>query len=225
MVIPQERDEAPKNVSVFRAAGRQIIDGWGYLREHPPVMRMTWAKATWAFGGGALMLFLALLGDTLFPSAQTTGIGVLFAARGLGTGIGPVVARSLFPDESRWPRILGACVVATGVGYAILSFVGWVLLIVVLVIFAHAASGANWVLSTTLLQKRSEDRFRGRVFATDWFFVTIIQSGSIILGALLLEAGLALRTVILLFAVVQILSGLWWIVVVAPAEREEQSGE
>ena len=225
MVIPQERDEAPKNVSVFRAAGRQIIDGWGYLRKHPPVMRMTWAKATWGFGGGALVLFLALLGDTLFPAAQSTGIGVLFAARGLGTGIGPVVARRLFPDETRWPRILGMCIVATGVGYAILSFVGWILLIVVLVIFAHAASGANWVLSTTLLQKRSEDRFRGRVFATDWFFVTIIQSGSIILGALLLEAGLALRSVILLFAVVQILSGLLWVVVVAPAEREERSGE
>ena len=55
--------------------------------------------------------------------------------------------------------------------------------------------------------------------------MTLIQSGSIILGALLLEAGLALRTVILLFAVVQILSGLVWIVVVAPAERQEESGE
>ena len=92
-------------------------------------------------------------------------------------------------------------------------------------IFAHAASGVNWVLSTTLLQKRSEDRFRGRVFATDWFFVTIIQSGSIIVSAVLLEAGLPLRTAILLFGVVQILSGLFWVVVVAPAEREGQSGE
>ena len=225
MVIPQEKDEAPKDVSIIRAAARQIADGWGYLREHPSVMRMTWAKATWALGGGALVLFLALLGDTLFPSAQTTGIGVLFAARGLGTGIGPVVARSLFPDERKWPRILGLCIAATGVGYAVLSFVGWIALIVALVIFAHAASGANWVLSTTLLQKRSEDRFRGRVFATDWFFVTIIQSCSIVVGALLLEAGMALRTVIFLFAVAQILSGLLWVVVVAPTERKEKSGQ
>ena len=225
MVIPQEKDEAPKDVSIIRAAARQIADGWGYLREHPSVMRMTWAKATWALGGGALVLFLALLGDTLFPSAQTTGIGVLFAARGLGTGIGPVVARSLFPDERKWPRILGLCIAATGVGYAVLSFVGWIALIVALVIFAHAASGANWVLSTTLLQKRSEDRFRGRVFATDWFFVTIIQSCSIVVGALLLEAGMALRTVIFLFAVAQILSGVLWVVVVAPTERKEKSGQ
>ncbi len=225
MVIPQEKDVAPKDVSIIRAGVRQIIDGWGYLRAHPPVMRMTWAKATWAFGGGALVLFLALLGDELFPGAQTTGIGVLFAARGLGTGIGPVVARRLFTDEAGWPRILGLCVMATGVGYAILSFTGWTLLIIALVIFAHAASGANWVLSTTLLQKRSEDRFRGRVFATDWFFVTLIQSGSIVLGALLLEAGLAVRTVIFLFASVQIVSGFLWIVLVAPAERKTVGDE
>lgn len=224
MVIPQEKDEAPKDVSIIRAGVRQISDGWRYLREHPPVMRLTWAKATWALGGGALVLFLALLGDTLFPSAQTTGIGILFAARGLGTGIGPVVARSVFPNETRWPIILGLCVAATGVGYTVLSFVGPVFVIVALVIFAHAASGANWVLSTTLLQKRSEDRFRGRVFATDWFFVTIIQSGSIVVGALLLEAGLALRTVILLFGCLQILSGLLWVAVVAPEEAKGHSG-
>lgn len=225
MIVPQQKDEAPKDVSIIRAGARQIIAGWGYLRSHPPVMRMTWAKATWGFGGGALVLFLALLGDTLFPGAQTTGIGVLFAARGLGTGIGPVVARGLFPNEASWPRILGLCVVATGASYLILSFVGWIPVIISLVIFAHAASGANWVLSTTLLQKRSEDRFRGRVFATDWFLVTLVQSGSILAGALLLEAGLALPTAILVFASVQILSGMLWIVLVVPAEREAQNVE
>ncbi len=218
MVIPQKKDEAPKDISVVRAGARQIIDGWAYLRANPPVMRMTWAKATWGIGGGALVLFLALLGDTLFPGAGTTGIGVLFAARGLGTGIGPVVARKLFPDETRWPRILGLCIVATGIGYVILAFTGWTILIIALVIFAHAASGANWVLSTTLLQKRTEDRFRGRVFATDWFLVTLIQSGSIVVGAALLEAGLSLRTVILAFAGVQVLSGLLWVMLVAPKE-------
>ncbi len=225
MVIPQDKDEAPENVSIVRAAVSQISDGWRYLRTHPPVMRMTWAKATWALGGGALVLFLALLGDTLFPNAQTTGIGILFAARGLGTGIGPVVARSLFADEARWPRILGFCVAATGGGYALLSFIGWIPVIIALVIFAHAASGANWVLSTTLLQKRSEDRFRGRVFATDWFFVTLIQSGSIVVGALLLEAGMSLHTVILSFGIVQIISGLLWVLVVAPAEQSVQNRE
>ncbi|MDX1439266.1 MAG: MFS transporter [Rubricoccaceae bacterium] len=219
MVIPQEKDEAPKDVTVMRAALKQITDGWHYLRENPPVMRMTWAKAAWGFGGGALVLFLALLGDTLFEGAHTTGIGILFAARGLGTGIGPVVARSLFPNERPWPLLLGLCIGITGLGYVVLSFVWWPMLIIVLVIIAHASSGANWVLSTTLLQQRSEDRFRGRVFATDWFFVTMIQSGSIVAGALLLEAGVALRAVIVIFGALQIVTGLLWTVLVVPVER------
>lgn len=220
MVIPQEKDEAPENVSVVRAAVRQISDGWIYLREHPPVMRMTLAKAAWATGGGALILYLALLGDSLFPDAQTTGIGVLFAARGLGTGIGPIATRWLLPKEQSWPLMVGLCVTLSGLAYAVLSQFGWIYLIVGLVVFAHASSGANWVLSTTLLQRRSEDRFRGRVVATDWFFVTVIQSVSIVVGAILLEMGMALETAILVFAMLQVVIGLVWAGIIGPRERQ-----
>lgn len=225
MVIPQDKDEAPENTSVLRAAVQQITDGWNYLRENPPVMRITWAKASWGVGGGALVLFLALLGDTLFDGAQTTGIGILFAARGLGTGIGPVVARAFFPHERNWPFLLGLCIAMTGAAYAVLSVVGWAILIIALVIAGHASSGANWVLSTTLLQQRSEDRFRGRVIATDWFFVTMIQSISIVVGAALLEAGASLRTVIMIFGLTQMLTGLVWAVLIPPIERRDASVE
>ena len=149
MRIPPNRVKASPGVSAVRAAVQQVAAGWRYLRDRPAVGRMAFAKASWGVGGGGLMLLLALLGDTLFPGAQTTGIGVLFAARGLGTGVGPVVARLLFPTPEHWPRVLGACVVASGVGYLLIGIMPWTLWIVGLVAFAHAASGANWVLSTT----------------------------------------------------------------------------
>src|SRR3989442_12707283 len=45
-------------------------------------------------GGGTLPL-LAVFDERLFPVAAktATGIGVLFTARGIGTAIGPIVAR------------------------------------------------------------------------------------------------------------------------------------
>ena len=36
---------------------------------------------------------------------------------------------------------------------------------------AHAASGANWVFSTVLLQQRTIDAYRGRVFASEMLLV------------------------------------------------------
>ena len=202
-----------------RAGLGQIAEGWRYLRERPAVGRIAFAKATWAVGGGGLVLALALIGDRLFPSAGTTGIGVLFAARGLGTGLGPILARALFRDARRWPAVLGACVVVSAVAYAGVAVAGdvrWA--VVALVVLAHAASGANWVLSTTLLQERAEDRYRGRVFATDWLLVTLVQSVSIVVTSLLLEAGVGVAAVVLGLAAVEGAAGVLWLTTVVPAE-------
>ena len=220
-VVSAPREGASERDSVVRLAVRQIGEGWTYLSRHAGVRRIVGAKAAWGAGGGALLLILALLGDTLFPEAQTTGIGILFAARGLGTGLGPVLARAVFPDASRWPLVIGGCVVASGLGYLALGLVPWTVWIAGLVVFAHAASGANWVLSTTMLQQRSEDRFRGRVIATDWLLVTLVESVSVIVGGVLLEVGIGLRTAVLLFAGIQVVSGLLWALRVVPAERVE----
>ena len=213
-----EDDPGPRR-SVVRVAGAKVVEGWRYVIARPALRRITLAKATWGLGGGGLVFVLALLGNDLFPTAGTTGIGILFAARGLGTGIGPVLARSLFTDERRWPVVLGACVVASGLGYLSVAAVAdyrWA--VAACVVFAHAASGANWVLSTTLLQERSRDAFRGRVISTDWLLVTLVESASIFVASLLLEAGVGLVTVVVGLALVEVVSGLVWIATVVPAE-------
>ena len=210
--------------SALRVAGRQIWDGWQYLRRRPDVGRMALAKASWGVGGGGLVLALALVGDQLFPGVGTTGIGVLFAARGVGTGLGPVVGRALFRDARRWPLVLGGCVVASGLGYVGISqALDARLAVVALVVFAHAASGANWVFSTTLLQRRAADAFRGRVFATDWLLVTLVESASIAMASVLLEAGVALGALVLGLATVQVGVGLVWILTVVPVERRAEA--
>ncbi len=80
--------------------------------------------------------------------------------------------------------MLGACVVTCGLGYlGVAALADWRWAVAGLVVFAHAASGANWVLSTTLLQQRSADAFRGRVIATDWLTITLVESVSIVAPA------------------------------------------
>jgi MFS family permease len=219
--IPQHT-EAPAHGTTLSGAFREILDGWQHLRTHPQVGRIAFAKAVWAVAGGALVYMLTLLGDQVAPGAQAAGIGLLFAARGLGTGVGPVVARALFKDARHWPAVLGACIVFSGLCYGVVGWLPWatVLWTACFVVLAHAASGANWVLATVMLQERTQDRYRGRVFATEWLLVMGFESFSILMASLLLESGVAdLRVGFQVFAALQVVCGVGWLLAVVPRER------
>ncbi|MEE9562138.1 MAG: MFS transporter [Thermoanaerobaculia bacterium] len=218
--IPQATDRPPAGGAILRHAWFDIVAGWRHMWARPSIGRMALAKATWAVGGGGLVYMLALLGEKLHPAAPAVGMGVLYSARGLGTGIGPVVMRKFLPQERKWPAMMGLGIVASGVGYLFIGSISWSIVLAVVVVLAHAPSGANWVASSVLLQKRTEDRFRGRVFATEWLSISLVDSLSILGASLLLEwADVTLRTAILVFAAIQIICGVIWLLVVVPAER------
>jgi len=229
-VIPQ--DTEPADTSLLRSAVREIADGWRHLRAHPRIGRFAFGKATWAVAGGALVYMLALLGDRIAPSALAAGIGILFMARGIGTGIGPVVVRGLFVDRHQWPVVIGGAVALCGLCYVGVGLLPWssslpvIAAVCVLVVVGHAASGGNWVLSTVILQKRTADRYRGRVFSTEWLFVTSAESLSILAGSTLLELGwLTLEEAVLAFGALQVACGLAWIAIVVPRERRDEAAE
>ena len=220
--IPQETDPAARVGSVKMALS-DIAKGWRYLWENKQVGRMAVAKSTWSLGGGALVYMLALLGEAAMPGSPALGIGLLYGVRGLGTGIGPIAVRSWLPDERRWPLMMGIGIAISGLCYVAVSLVPWLGLVALLVVLAHAPSGANWVASTVLLQKRTVDSYRGRVFSAEWLAVTLADSVSILTASLLLQSGaITLGTGVLIFAVVQILCGALWILLVVPAERRTE---
>ena len=222
--IPQDK-LVTRAGNILKQAYQQIADGYSYMRRNPLVGRIAFAKMNWGIGGGALVYMLALLGAELKPEQAAIGMGILFSARGLGTGVGPILARVLFKDQTKWTLLLGCTVIFSGCFYIMTSLIPWtysILVIGVLVFFAHAASGVNWVFSTVLVQQRSEDVYRGRIFSTEWLLVTLVDSLGILMSSLLLEYfDWNLKQAFLLFAIVQILSGLGWLVYVVPAERRE----
>jgi hypothetical protein len=147
------------------------------------------------------------------------GIGLLYAARGLGTGIGPIAARAGVAERN-WPTMFGLGLAFTGVCYLTVGSIGWGLWLPVLVVLAHSSSGANWVTSTVLLQKRTPDRYRGRVFATEWLLITLVDSLAILAVSVLLQTGwVSLRQAILWFAGIELAVGVVWLLAIVPAER------
>lgn len=222
--IPQEPYK-PKPGGFWANTIGTITEGFQIIFTTPTVRRIITAKALWSVFGGGLVYMLVLVGDEVGLGSMAAGIGILFAARGLGTGLGPILARYAFTNRSRWPFLLGWLVSVCGLAYAAIGWLEWSPWIAVLVTFGHAASGANWVLSTVLLQERSEDSWRGRVFSTDFLLMTLLNGCSTLAASLMLEyTEITLRAGIQIFAVLQVISGIVWISLVMPGERRYLAG-
>ncbi len=207
----------------LRKALAEIADGWRQLVHRPEIGRIALVKPVWALGGGALVYALTLIGESWRPEAPAVGIGLLFAARGLGTGIGPIAARAGVAERN-WPLMFGIGLTVTGLCYLTVGWVAWGAWLPVLVVLAHAPSGANWVASTVLLQKRTPDRYRGRVFATEWLLITLVDTLAILAVAFLLQTGGAtLRQAIFCFAALEIAAGLLWLLTIVPAEQRQDT--
>lgn len=211
------RTQIPQDIGIkssgssLRKSAHAIVEGWQRMRQRRIVGRLSLAKATWALGGGGLVFLLALVGQETMPSRPEIGIGLLFAARGIGTGIGPIVAKRWFQNQERWPVLVGVFVTISGVFYFIVGLGPTIAVMALCVTIAHASSGANWVLSTVMLQQVTEDSYRGRVFATEWLFVMLIDSISILVAGILLQLQwLSLRQVVMLYAGVSFSVGIVW---------------
>ena len=222
MSLPPGGPEKSEKKSIApRVVLGEVVDGWKYINSSPPLRRVVFAKGLWASGGGAQVFLLILIGMEAGFGEVAAGIGVLFMVRGFGSGFGPLAGRPLMQSPLLRPYLLGLAVGVCGVFYIAVSAVEWTWIVLMLVFFAHAASGLNWVLSTTLLQERSVDDWRGRVAGTDHFVITLMMGISAIAAGYILNVELlSLRVVIGLTGVVQIVLGLAWIAFASPSEKK-----
>lgn len=209
--LPQERD-IDMDGPLFSTAFRNIVKGWKRIRSEPRLFRIVFAKASWNIAGGGLAgVFLVLMGADITGFGAAFGFGLFFFARGLGTGLGPILARNVFTNPNRWPSLVGQLIVGSGFFYLL---VGMTLdinlwLTVILVVIAHSASGANWVLSTILTQQWVEDEIRGRVFSTDMLILSLAFSASTSVAGYLMEyTDLSIQNGLIIFAGLMMASGI-----------------
>jgi hypothetical protein len=172
-------------------------------------------KPAWGFGGGILTL-LAVFGERIFPVGKSaaTGIGVLFAARGIGTAVGPIAARRIAGEGDKRMQIsIGIAFLIGGVFYvAFGSATSFIFALIVLGV-AHMGGSILWVFSTVLLQRSVEDNFRGRVFAAELALLTLTMAASnYVTGELLDRFGISPRLVTIGIGVFFTLPGFVWFI-------------
>ena len=209
-----------KEISI-RIIFKEILDGWKYIRYNSPIRRVVGAKGMWASGGGAQVFLIVLIGMEVGFGEIAAGIGILYMARGFGSGFGPLAGKSIMTNTRLRPYIPGIAISISGIFYIAVGIVEWNFILLLLIFISHASSGINWVYSTTLLQERTEDEWRGRVSGSDNLVITLTMGISTIIAGLIMEYELLeLRETIGLTGIIQILVGFLWLIFSSSNEKK-----
>ncbi|MFG1676398.1 MFS transporter [Micromonospora sp. NPDC049282] len=167
----------PRTVAAIREA-------LGYIAHRPRVLALVTVKSAVGLGNGVLTVFPLLAG---VYGVGAVGAGLLFAARGAGALVGPILMRRVLSNRAWLLTGLALSMSMYGLAYVGASAVSWFPLVLVLVFLAHLGGGSNWVLSNYALQGEVPDRLRGRVFATDMMLATLAIAVSQLVVALVVD--------------------------------------
>src|SRR5262252_4441406 len=179
-----------------------VMEGITYIRNHPSLLPAVCAKAGELMVGPSWVIF-TVLGASEFAvrghsvdaaGGAMLGMSILLGGRGLGAMVGPLVAARWAGQNDHRLRIgilFGYVTVA--LGYGLIGVSGNVWIAAACATLAHAGGSTVWVFSTTLLQLRTEDRFRGRVFSADLGLASFTFATTAYLCGRFLDAGISAR--------------------------------
>ena len=216
-----------------RSALHEFLDGLRYLANHLDILVMALHKAVGGlFFTSGLQVIQVVIAERVFPIGEGGGIslGLMFGIAGVGTGIGPIVARRFTGDRGRPLRV------AILLGY-LLSSLGLLITapllnfetVLVGILLRGIGGGMLWVFSTQLLLQAVPDLFRGRVFSTEFATFTLMSAAGVSLVGLGLDSSLGLSGVLwwitALSVIPSALWGLWLMMVKSPSSSLEHPAE
>jgi len=204
-------------------ATASVREGVAYLRGNGKVLTLVLAKTGIGLLGGSLLL-LVIFGERIFPIAGhgALAVGLLYAARGVGSGIGPLVGDRLTGGlERRMWQSIGISFFVIAAAYIAFSQAPSLLVAILCILVGHMGGSNAWVMSTSLLQLNTPDKVRGRVFSLDFgLFMLMIAGSNYILGLGLDTWGFTARQLAAGLGLVMIVPGILWL----PAARRWTRG-
>jgi predicted MFS family arabinose efflux permease len=186
-------------------------------RRDTTIMALLASKMTFAIGAGVVSQLAVYAADAF--AAGDAGRGLLLGARGVGSGIGPILAARFARGNLR--RVLLVCGIAGLVfstGYLAAAAAPVLSMAAVGVMFAHLGGGAQWTLSTYGLQVRTPDEMRGRVLAGDFALITLSLAMSSIAAGLVSER-IGARATVAVFGALAAIASLTYLVTTRSIRR------
>ncbi|MDY6989869.1 MAG: MFS transporter [Thermodesulfobacteriota bacterium] len=178
--------EAQKADTSIRDAVGQYVEGLRYLRHRLDILAIVLHKTALALTtSGALHVVQVALAKRIFVIGKEGAIsmGIMFAVVGLGTGIGPIMARRYTRDRDPFLRVaIALSFVMTAVGVAIAATLSSFGTVLAGILLRGIGGGVIWVFSTQLLMELVPNHIQGRVFATEFALFTLAGAISAAIG-------------------------------------------
>ena len=221
--MPAKLASAAADKTVAAAVG-QYLRGLRYLRAHKDVLVVALQKAIMAlFLSTAFLVIQVAIAQQVFSVGEGGGIslGLMFGITGVGSGLGPIVARKLTGDD---PRSLKEAI-AYGYLIAIAGIVVTASLLSLETVLLGSlvrsiGSGIIWVFSTHLLLQMVPDEVRGRVFASDFMFFYLGSALASSLVGAVLDTSLPISTLIWILAAISVVPTVLWTLWVTKSRRQ-----
>ena len=172
-----------------------------------------------AFAGGAAWVALNLNARSLhLVGGAAVTLGLLQALRGVGTGVGPLLARAALTrtNGARVAHVAagvtfaGTLAVSVAAAVAGLDVAAGVVCAVVGVGLWGLGGGALWVITQTEIQRLSRDEVRGKMLAFDGVGFALAMSGSAVFFGAAHDHGVPLPAAGVVVVVLAVAA--WWFV-------------
>ena len=221
--MPAKLASAAADKTIAAAVG-QYLRGLRYLRAHKDVLVVALQKATMAlFFATAFQVLQVAIAQQVFTVGQGggTSLGLMFGLTGVGSGLGPIVARKLTGDD---PQSL-----KEAIAYGYLIAIAGIMVTAPLLsletvllgsLVRSIGSGVIWVFSTHLLLQMVPDEVRGRVFASDFMFFYLGSALASSLVGAALDTSLTIPNIIWTMAAISVVPTVLWTVWVMKGRRE-----
>lgn len=179
-----------------------VLEGIQYIRSHSQLVPAVFAKAGELMVGPSWVIF-TVMGAEEFAihgkginraGGAMLGMSILLGGRGIGALVGPLISARWAGQNDHRLRLgilFGYLTIAVGYGLIGVSRTVW--MAAGCAMLAHAGGSTVWVFSTTLLQLRTEDRFRGRVFSADLGLASLTFATTAYLCGHFLDLGISVR--------------------------------
>jgi predicted MFS family arabinose efflux permease len=210
-----ESSEPAEAGGQIAAAFRQYVDGLKYLKDHKDIFAITLHKsAVSLLANGAFQVIQVTLAQQVFVMGEngSTSLGLMYAVAGIGTGVGPILARVFTGDRDRPLRhaITIAYLLAV-IGLALTAPLTSFTLVLVGTFIRMLGGGINWTFSTQLLLEWVPDKVRGRVFSSEFAMFTLANAISSATGGWLLDnTDLGISGIVWWMTGLMIVPGILW---------------
>lgn len=208
---PKSNADSDKSVS---AAISQYLEGISYLRSRLDQFVITLLKGTNALLISAgFQIIQVTLAESTYVMGEGGGIslGLFFGVAGIGTGVGPILARYITGDDDRKMRWgIAVAWLISGVGMWTVSLIGPFWLSLVGTFLRGFGGGIVWVFSTQLLLQLVTGEIRGRIFATEYMIFTLLSAiGAGVVGWAL-DGALELTTIMRIMGTAVVIPAIVW---------------